>query len=304
MRVFVAAVVCAAALGAQTLQETVERAALSAQGIKPDQLAITAVDLNGPKPVFASYHGAESFYPASVVKLFYLVATHAAMEAGKIQDTPELDRALHDMIVSSSNDATQLVFSTLTGTTGGPELTDAELKPWLAKREVVNRYFDSLGYTGINVNQPTFAEDPYGRERQARGPNFENNNRLTTDVVARLWLSIVKHQAVSAARSDQMLALLHRDPFAPGSKDEQATDFGGKTLPVGSQYWSKAGWTSTARHDSAYVRLPNGSQYIFVAFTRGVATDMEILPFLHRQIADYFMKQPTNAVALSNPAKP
>jgi beta-lactamase class A len=228
------------------------------------------------------------------VKLFYLVAAHAAMEAGTIQDTPEFERALHDMIVSSSNDATQLVFSTLTGTTGGPELTDAELEPWLAKREVVNRYFESLGFTGISVNQPTFAEDPYGRERQARGPNFENNNRVTTNAVARLWVSIVKHEAVSPARSDKMLALLHRDPFAPGSKDEQATDFGGKALPVGSQYWSKAGWTSTVRHDSAYVRLPNGARYIFVAFTRGVSNDIEILPFLHGQIAAYFLKQPTN----------
>jgi beta-lactamase class A len=304
MKAFLLAFMVAASLSAQTLQETVDRAALSAQGIKPDQLAITVVDLNGAKPIFASFHGTESFYPASVVKLFYLVAAHAAMEAGRIHTTPEFERALHDMIVSSSNDATQLVFSTLTDTTGGPELTDTELKPWLAKREVVNRYFESLGYTGINVNQPTFAEDPYGRERQARGPNFENNNRVTTDAVARLWLSIVQHQAVTPARSDQMLALLDRDPFAPGSKDEQATDFGGKALPAGSRYWSKAGWTSTARHDSAYVRLPNGARYIFVAFTRGVATNTEILPFLHRQIADYFMKQQISAAAPSTPAKP
>jgi beta-lactamase class A len=304
MKAFVAAVVCAGVMCAQTLQETVDRAALSAQGIKPDQLAITVVDLNGTKPVFASYRGAESFYPASVVKLFYLVAAHAAMQTGKIQDTGEFERALHDMIVSSSNDATQLVFSTLTGTTGGPELTAAELKPWLAKREVVNRYFESLGYKGINVNQPTFAEDPYGRERQARGPNFENNNRVTTDAVARVWLSIVKHQAVSPERSDLMLALLHRDPFAEGSKDEQATDFGGKALPAGSQYWSKAGWTSTVRHDSAYVRLPNGARYIFVAFTRDVANNTEILPFLHGRIAAYFLRQPTNAAGPSSPAMP
>jgi beta-lactamase class A len=291
MKAFLLAIVVAAALGAQTLQEAVDRAAISAPGIKPDQLAITVVDLNSAKPVFASYHGAESFYPASVVKLFYLVAAHAAMEAGTLHDTPEFERALHDMIVSSSNDATQLVFSTLTGTTGGPELRDAELKPWLAKREVVNRYFESQGFTGINVNQPTFAEDPYGRERQARGPNWENNNRLTTDAVAHLWLSIVKHQAVSPARSDQMLALLRRDPFAPGSKDEQATDFGGKALPAGAGYWSKAGWTSTARHDSAYIRLPNGAHYIFVAFTRDVANNTEILPFLHARIAAYFLRQ-------------
>jgi len=280
---------------AETLQEAVDHAASAAvaefspQGLASDKLAITVIDLKAQNQ--ASYHGSESFYPASVVKLFYLVAAHAWMESGKVQSTPEFQRALHDMIVSSSNDATQLIFSTLTGTTGGPELSNAELAPWLAKREVVNRYFAALGYSGINVNQPTFAEDPYGRERQSRGPNFENNNRVTTEAVARLWLSIVKRQAVSPARSDQMLGLLRRDPFAADSTDEQATDFGGKALPAGSQYWSKAGWTSAVRHDSAWVRLPNGAEYIFVGFTRGVSKSTDILPFLHKRIAAHFLTE-------------
>ena len=39
------------------------------------------------------------------------------MQSGKLQETPELDRAIHDMIISSSNDATQLVVDMLTGTT-------------------------------------------------------------------------------------------------------------------------------------------------------------------------------------------
>jgi beta-lactamase class A len=286
----------AASLSAHTLQEVVNHAAgdaiaeFGAQGLTPDRLAITVIDLTDTTHP-ASYHGAESFYPASVVKLFYLVAAHAELESSGLQDTPELERAIHDMIVSSSNDATQLVFSTLTRTTGGPELPDTELKPWLAKREVVNDYFRSLGFADINVNQPTFAEDPYGRERQARGPNWERNNRVTTDAVARLWLSIATGKAVTAARSAQMLTLLKRDPFAPDSMDEQATDFGGKTLPAGSSYWSKAGWTQAVRHDSACVRLPNGQQYIFVAFTRGVSKNTEILPFLHRKIAAYFLSR-------------
>ena len=84
------------------------------------------------------------------------------------------------MIVDSNNDATGLVVDSLTGTTGGPELPPAEFKLWMAKRNGVNRYFAELGYKGINTNQKAFAEGPYGRERQSRGPNFENNNRLTT----------------------------------------------------------------------------------------------------------------------------
>jgi beta-lactamase class A len=300
MKLLLLSLACLGTLAAQTLQETVDQAAASAvatfaaRGLKPDRLAITVIDLNerdlNQREHPASYRGGESFYPASVVKLFYLVAAHAAMESGKLQSTPEFERALHDMITTSSNDATQLVFSALTGTTGGPELPEAELQPWMAKREAVNHYFESLGFHGINVNQPTFAESPYGRERQARGPNWENNNRVTTEAVARLWLSIVSRQAVNSVRSDAMLRLLRRDPFAPEPKDEQATDFGSKALPAGSRYWSKAGWTDAVRHDSAWVRLPNGAEYILVAFTRGVSKSVDILPFIHGQIAAYFLK--------------
>ena len=73
-----------------------------APSLKPDQLAITVVDL--ADGTTASYRGDIPIYPASVVKLFYLVNAHAQMEMGTLTDTPELERALHDMIVDSSND--------------------------------------------------------------------------------------------------------------------------------------------------------------------------------------------------------
>ena len=64
------------------------------------QLSITLIDLRDPKhPVTASFRGNERIYPASVVKLFYLVAAHRWLEDKKIEDTPELRRALKDMIV-------------------------------------------------------------------------------------------------------------------------------------------------------------------------------------------------------------
>ena len=60
-----------------------------------------------------------------------------------------------------------------------------------------------------------------------------------------------------------MLNLLHRDPFAKSEDpDNQATAYSGKALPPGSVYYSKAGWTSDTRHDTAYIRLPNGAEYM------------------------------------------
>ena len=118
-------------------------------GLTADRIALTIIDLNDrTHPVWGSYHGETAFYPASVCKLFYLNAAQAWMESGKLQETPELDRAIHDMIVSSSNDATQLVVDMLTGTTGGPEMTPEEMKPWLDKRNAVNRYYSGARLSG------------------------------------------------------------------------------------------------------------------------------------------------------------
>jgi beta-lactamase class A len=281
---------------AQTLdtfvQETAAKTAANfAPSLKPDQIAITVTDLNNA--VTASYRGDVPTYPASVVKLFYLVAAHAQMEAGTLVDTPELERAIHDMIVDSSNDATGVVVDSLTGTTGGPELPPAEMAIWMEKRNAVNRYFASLGYTGINVNQKAFAEGPYGRERQARGPNFENNNRLTTNATARLLQSIVDHKAVTPARCDAMLTLLHRDFSGPAKDpDDQAHAFSSKPLPPGSQYYSKAGWTSTTRHDAIFVELPNGARYIAVVFTVDNAKNPAIIPFVSKLLVDRFYRRP------------
>ena len=97
----------------------------------------------------------------------------------------DLERGLRDMIVDSSNDATHYVVDAVTNTTGGPELDDAQLAEWKQKRNSVNRYFADLGYEKINVNQKTWCEAPYGRERQGLGPNFEYRNKLTTEAARR-----------------------------------------------------------------------------------------------------------------------
>ena len=130
------------------------------------QLSITLIDLRDSQhQVTASFRGNERVYPASVVKLFYLVAVHRWLEDKKIQQTDELKRAVHDMIVDSSNEATQYVVDVLTQTTGGFELPPKEMEDWQYKRNAMNRYYASLGFTNINVNQKTFCEDAYGRER-------------------------------------------------------------------------------------------------------------------------------------------
>ena len=206
--------------------------------------------------------------------------------------TPELARGLKDMIVDSSNDATHFIVDVLTDTAGGGELTPRELKIYSDKRNAVNRYFTSLGYDGINVNQKTYCEDLYGRERQFWNEG-KNRNMLTTDATARLLAEIALGNAVSPERSKLMMDLLKRD-FSGTSKDADNQAHGFTAIALNelnlkdAKLWSKAGWTSKTRHDAAYIETPDGLKFVLVIFTENFAGEREIIPSIAGNILKNF----------------
>ena len=280
----------------RSLQEVVDAAAKTTlakfadKKLDEKQLSITLIDLRDPqRPITASFRGNERVYPASVVKLFYLVAAHRWLEDKQIEETPELTRALRDMIVDSSNEATQYVVDVLTHTTAGYELPPKEMEEWQYQRNAVNRYFAGVGYKNINVNQKTFCEDAYGRERVSRGPNGENRNKLTTDATARLMMEIVTGKAATPARTALMMNLLKRDYTGTSNDaDDQGHGFTGIALKdrEGARLWSKAGWTSTTRHDVAYVELPDGQKFVLATFTTDHANERDIIPTVARAVME------------------
>lgn len=282
-----------------TLQERVNQAAREAlekfkdKKLQESNLAITLIDLSDKeRPLQASFRGSEPIYPASVAKMFYLARAHQLLSEGKIKETDELRRALKDMIVDSSNDATSYVLDVITGTTSGAELNGAELKRWEERRNSVNRYFAGLGYTKINVNQKTYCEGPYGREQLFRGAKGENRNKLTTDATARLLAEIATARFITPARSAAMMELMKRDYSGKSTDaDDQAHGFTGSALEPGAQLWSKAGWTSTTRHDAAYIELPNGKKFVLVTFTTEQSTNRQIIPTVARSIISALSKR-------------
>ena len=278
-------------------------------GVARNQIALTWIVYDPPVPVNTggalsaeefwkhqvrgfSYRGVERIYPASVVKLFYLVAVQEWLETGMTPPSAELDRAIRDMIVDSSNDATGLVVDILSGTTSGPELPAGPFETWKFQRNIVNRYFQSLGWQeleSLNVNQKTWGDGPYGRERAFLGELMENRNMLTTNATARLLHSIVGGVAVSSVRSQAMMSLMKRSLEAADlaqDEENQVIGFLGQGLPQDAQLWSKAGWTSQVRHDAAYIELPSQSPYLLVVFTEGKAQGKNpaILPFVSEQV--------------------
>lgn len=256
------------------------------RGFKADDISATIIDLRDPANLrWANFMGEDRVYPASVVKMYYMAALHRQLQDGKIKLTPELERGLKDMIVDSSNEATQYILDVLTDTSSGGEMPEKEFVKWGYQRNRVNRYFHAMGYENINVNQKTFCEDAYGREQQFRNYKGENRNMLTANATARLMAEIVLGRIATPERTKMMMELMKRDPFVESKDpDSQATGFSGKALIDmklnDAKIWSKAGWTSKTRHDVAYIETADGLKFVIAIFTENHATERDPIPTL------------------------
>lgn len=260
------------------------------KNFKPEEIAATLIDLRDPNDLkWASYNGERPIYPASVVKMFYMAALERQLEDGKVTLTPEMSRGLKDMIVDSSNEATQYILDVLTDTSSGSELPQKRFEQWQYQRNRVNRWLASMGYTNINVNQKTFCEDAYGIEQQSRSYKGQNRNMITTNATARLMAEIALGRLNTPERTHRMMSLMKRDPFAPSKDpDSQAVAFTGKALidakMTDAKLWSKAGWTSRARHDAAYIETGDGLKFVLAIYTENHANDRDVIPTIAAKV--------------------
>ena len=241
--------------------------------LKAEDLAITLVDVTNPSIVArADYRGDERFYPASVIKLFFMADVYGTHK----QDVGDVERALKEMIVVSDNDATAYLVDILAGTCPGPPLEGRALRKYIERRREINKRFQKIGYAdNVSAMMKPWSFGPYGVDLQVLGENRVNRNMLTANATASLLLWI---QRLRAPGAHEMMKLLER-PLAPPREDEnQVKEFIGEALPEGAKLWSKAGWTSEVRHDAAYIELPSGRKLILVIFTRGIADDVTLIP--------------------------
>src|SRR4051812_683694 len=244
-----------------------------------DNLALSVIDLTKPDvPTRADYHGDAPFYPASVIKLFFMVETY---RRGKL--TPEIERALREMIQVSDNDAAAFLLDILTDTCSGAELEGKALEDFIERRRTLNRSFSSLGYD-ISAMLKPWSFGPFGRDQQAVGENKVNRNRASANSVASLLLWIVRRHAVSPGASDAMMSLLERPLYPLRPNENQVKEYFGESLPLGAKLWSKEGDTDEVRHDAAYVELPSGHKFIIVILTRGAADDKTLLPSIGKHL--------------------
>lgn len=251
------------------LTKALDAVVMQNSSIDRQEIAISLSEIDETGTVRAIHHNPDkTFLTASVIKLFWLAFAGHHLEQTKTEPSEEFQRAASDMIRISSNDATGYIVNATTGAHPGPELPPDDYRAWLEKRQAANRWFAGLGYTGLNVLHRTYNEGSYGVERQAMGKDLEHRNRIHSAGTVRLMTEIMLGRIVKPQRCNWMQALLKRaNPADDPEADSQAKNFIGGALPKGAQLWSKAGWTSTNRHDVACFTLPGKGRFVLCILT-------------------------------------
>ncbi|BBK41153.1 hypothetical protein STVA_11730 [Allostella vacuolata] len=261
---------------------------------------LTAPGANG-RPRGTSLRADWRCYPCSLVKLFHLVAVQAALEEGRLSAHEDLDRAMRDMILWSSNTATNYVIDLFTETTGDTLLDAEAMADWQYRRRAFNRFFAGWDWpelAGINLDQKLMDDRRYGRELAGLGPDGDGHNALTPIAMARLMYAVFHEPILPAARAELVRGHLRRHADHP-SRHLSAYQLGGylgSGLPAGSAFWSKAGRTRWVgderanffRHDAIRAVLPDGRELFLTVMTHGEAIneDDSFLPQLMRLAVD------------------
>ena len=260
-------------------------------------IAITWIRYDNQTPSPSTGYGTgwnsnKNYYPASIVKIVYAIATQIWIKRDLIIDTDELQRALFEMIANSSNDATSYILDLLTGTTSGPSLNEQNFKAWKIQRQLINNWLKELQWNEIkdwNCSQKTWTEGPFGREKDFYGKINENRNSMTTEGIARFFESLMTKEMIPKLASDKFIKNFHRslDPvIRKQDLDNQVDGFLGEGLPHASKLWSKAGLMSEVRHDVAWWIAPNQNPMLVAVFTVGekLAKDRFLIPAIGSEL--------------------
>lgn len=274
-----------------------------------EDLSITLINVKTGET--AGYQQQELRYPASLIKMFWMVYLYALIDKGIFSDESAFAVDLYKMIQHSNNDSAGKIVDFTTGATSGPKLEGDEYQTWLEKRLQLNNFFQKAGYEGIVLAQKTYPAQqmgkPEGRDRQMwKDSDDPMKNKVSSEQAARLMYEIVTGKAVSAEASRKMVQLLARDlhPSAWNGESETVGGFNpiagflGQSLPPDEvDFASKAGWTSTSRTETAFVKTRDGQTAYIVSILgkgRPYANDGKLFPQMSRFMFDRLHPSPSN----------
>lgn len=280
-----------------------------------EPVSISLVDLTGDCCEYGRFQDEKNRYPASIVKLFWLVALYGQYEDSILQpnvDLPADDEML--MAHYSNNGASSRVLDAITQTESGEALDEFALADWIKARSRINTYFQRANYPDLNLAHKTFPIEDLGlAERAGRDLQFSlteiganavakrdqntptNRNYLSTYATARLLYEIDSGQAISKRYSDRIKDHLKHstDPAVWQREAFNAIEgFFGEYLPADVDLYTKLGFTfDDGRQEAAIIASPDGqTRFILVVFANDSIYSQEDSK-LFPEIARYVYEQ-------------
>jgi hypothetical protein len=266
----------------QNLQNIVDRVVtiIDEQKLPLEDLSITLIDVNTNE--IAGYQQSKLRYPASVVKLFWLVALYGQYYFGIWKDPNLFSNDIIAMMKDSDNESASRIVDSITQTNSGDILNGKEYENWFYKRTWLNRYFENTSYKGINISQKTYPIPylnyslPEGRDKQMRGNEQQPiRNQISTYQAARLMYEIATNRAFNPDYSQALKQVLFWNLTTEPRRNNDPNQgffnpintFFGENLPTEIEFYSKAGWTSGSRNEVAFIKTKDGKKaYILAIF--------------------------------------
>jgi Beta-lactamase enzyme family len=234
-----------------------------------NKLSVTLIDIQTRER--GDFQESIPRYPASVVKIFWLVAIYQKIEQRDVEESM-LSSEISAMINKSDNNASNQVLDVITGT----KSTQISFENCKQNRENLNNFFYRANYSKkINISQKTVLNhtDLKGCDKKLRDNG--GKNKLTTDSTARLMYEIINNQSITSASSKKMKKLLTRNISSWKNKPSNGEIFNpvkgffGQDLPSKEieSVISKAGMVDESKGEVAFIKSKDGKvQYILAVF--------------------------------------
>lgn len=227
-------------------------------------LSITNLDKN----TSYSINEDEEFYPASLIKLFAAVQAQEILADTKLDEFSQNDIkvAIRNSLEESDNDALSLVYDFISDSNSG--LYDKKTFPKFSNnRKAIAKTFKTQGFSdSLALHNKCYSFAPYGKDLKLF-LNEGSNKILLSDITQIMSIIIKDH-------FDLLDSMLRE-----GNCEQSEFIYKGLNSSKLDFFYSKAGWTTSVRHDAAYFSY-QGQKYLFVILTKGLSADKEFIPNL------------------------
>jgi beta-lactamase class A len=268
--------------------------------LKKEDLSISIIDVT--RGEIAGYQPNKMKYPASIVKLFWVVALYEQIDQ-KLWKNPEtFDKLAKKMIVESDNEAASFIVDSISGAPSiSKDLSDKDWQAWHSKRLFINQFFSKGGYEDLNVSQKTYPipylklNEPLGTDQRVRleatTPEKPKSNQVSAEQAANLMYETCYVPALSVESAKKICSWLGRDlkdtawqkaPGVPINDFNPIRGFMGEGVAKnpGVTIRSKAGWTKGSRQEVVAIKSSNGNVFIVSVFANSpaYATNAQVFP--------------------------